>query len=59
MTDADLDAFYGELCQAVSEVGAERAPLLLARFALLAVGALDDCERARELLASARAIETG
>jgi len=57
MTEDDLDEFYSELCRALSAVGAERAPLLLARFALLAVEALDDRARARQLLASARDLE--
>jgi len=54
MTESDLDSLYGELCRAVTEVGEARAPLFLARFALLAIGHIDDPERVRALLASAR-----
>ena len=54
MTESELDSLYGELCSAVSEAGEAQAPLLLARFALLAMEALDDPQRVRELLASAR-----
>jgi len=54
MTESDLDSRYGEVCRAVSEVGEARAPLFLARFALLAIGHIDDPERVRALLASAR-----
>jgi len=57
MTESDLDSLYGEVCRAVSEVGEARGPLLLARFALLAIGEIDDPERVRGLLASARDFE--
>lgn len=55
MTDAELDAIYGELCRAVTEAGASNAPLLLARFALLAIAEIDDPEIVRGLLARALA----
>ena len=51
MTDDELDAVYGELCRALTRCGPERAGLLLARFALLAMVAIDDVERIREILA--------
>lgn len=54
MIESDLDALYGELCRTLSEVGEAHAPLLLARFALLAIEQIGDPERVRALLASAR-----
>jgi hypothetical protein len=51
MTETQLDSLYGELCRTLSEVGEARAPLFLARFALLAIGEIDDVERVRALLA--------
>jgi hypothetical protein len=57
MTDSELDSIYGELANALTGVGESRAPLLLARFALLAIGEIDDCERIRALLKSARELE--
>ena len=54
MTDEELDTLYGELCRSLTEGGEERARLLLARFALLAIGAIDDPPRIRALLAAAR-----
>lgn len=53
MKDDELDSIYGELCRAVTEVGEARAALLLARFALLAIGEIGDYARLRSLLASA------
>jgi hypothetical protein len=57
MTDSELDSIYGELANALTEIGESRAPLLLARFALLAIGEIDDRERIRALLKSARELE--
>lgn len=54
INETELDGLYGELCRAISEVGRERTPLLLARFALLAVGEIGDLERVRQMLTSAR-----
>lgn len=54
MTDEQLDTLYGELCRELTRAGESRAPLLLARFALLAMGAIDDPVRIRALLAAAR-----
>ena len=53
MTDDELDTVYGELCRALTRCGAERAELLLARFALLAMVAIGDVDRIREILAGA------
>lgn len=58
MTDDELDTLYGELCRSLTEVGEARAPLLLARFALLAIGAIDDPPRIRALLVAARECAT-
>jgi hypothetical protein len=57
MTESDLDSLYGELCRSLSEVGEAGAPLFLARFALLAIGDIDDVGRVRALLLSARDCE--
>lgn len=54
MIESDLDILYGELCRTLSEVDEGGAPLLLARFALLAIEQIGDPERVRALLASAR-----
>lgn len=53
MTDDELDSVYGEFCRALTRAGAERAEPLLARFALLAILAIDDAGKIRQLLASA------
>ncbi len=58
MTDVELDTLYGELCRSLTEAGESQAPLLLARFALLAIGAIDDPARIRALLAAAREFDT-
>jgi hypothetical protein len=52
--ESELDSIYGELCRAISEAGEAHAPLLLARFALLAIGEIGDGERVRRILTSAR-----
>lgn len=57
MTESDLESLYGELCRALTEAGEQHAALFLARFALLAIGEIDDVERVRELLESARRFE--
>jgi hypothetical protein len=51
--DADLDSVYGRLCREITAAG-DDAPLYLARFALLAINALDDAGRAAELVEQAR-----
>ena len=57
INETEIDSLYRELCCAISEVGEARAPLLLARFALLAIGEIGDVERVRWILASARDCE--
>jgi hypothetical protein len=54
INESELDSVYGELCRAISEVGEAHAPLLLARFALLAIGEIGDVEQVRRILTSAR-----
>jgi len=55
MTDADLDRSYTALCQALGEVGEEKAPLFLAMLSLAwmaragaAQDVLPDIERIRQ-----------
>ena len=42
MTEAELDAAYTHLCKTMTELGEPRAPLFLARFALLAMVRIGD-----------------
>lgn len=53
LSPTDLDAVYTELCQALTTLGEPQAPLMLARFALLAITELDDADTARRLIAAA------
>ena len=53
----DVDSLYGEFCRALSDVGEAQAPLLLARFALLAIAEIGDVERVQRILTSARDCE--
>ncbi len=53
MNAEDLDAIYTELCREMTAVGEAQAPILLARFALLAIVEIADPERLRRLIASA------
>jgi len=55
MNDAELENLYGELCRTLTEAGPERARLLLARFALLAMQRIDDAAEVRRLLGEATA----
>ena len=55
--ERNLDSLYGEFCRALSDVGEAQAPLLLARFALLAIAEIDDVERVQRILSSARNCE--
>jgi hypothetical protein len=57
MTEQELDELYGELCRTLARAGDGQAQLLLARFALLAIGALDDAGRVRALIADAGRLE--
>lgn len=42
MNDSELDAVYTRLCKTMTELGADKAPLFLARFALLAIEQIGD-----------------
>jgi hypothetical protein len=53
MNASDLDAVYTHLCRTMTAVGEERAPLFLARFALLAIDRLGDANVVRELTEAA------
>jgi hypothetical protein len=55
MNQTELDTIYTELCRALTEIGEDRATLLLARFALLAIGEIGDIETVRALLVRAHA----
>lgn len=58
MNDSELDAVYTRLCKTMTELGADRAPLFLARFALLAIVELGDPALAMRLVDSAAAGNT-
>lgn len=53
LSPTDLDAVYTELCQTLTTLGEPQAPLMLARFALLAITELGDAATARRLMAAA------
>ncbi|MGK5080028.1 hypothetical protein [Janthinobacterium sp. HLX7-2] len=53
MTDIELDNLYTELCHTMGRVGEQAAPLLLARFALLAMGAIGKADVVQGLLRDA------
>lgn len=55
MTEAELDAAYTHLCQTMTELGEARAPLFLARFALLAMVRIDDAATVQRLTDAAAA----
>ena len=47
MTDTDLDHSYSALCEALTQVGEARAPMLLS---MLCLSLMSRCERADEVL---------
>ncbi|PLY42424.1 hypothetical protein CSZ94_10695 [Janthinobacterium sp. ROICE36] len=53
MTDIELDNLYTELCHTMGSLGGQRAPLFLARFALLSMGAIGQAGVVRGLLRDA------
>lgn len=55
MTEAELDAAYTHLCRTMTELGEARAPLFLARFALLAMTRLGDVDVVQSLTDAAAA----
>lgn len=50
MTDAELDTVYTRLCKTMTQLGEANAPLFLARFALLAIGEMNDPEASLRLI---------
>jgi hypothetical protein len=55
MNDSELDAVYTRLCKIMTELGADRSPLFLARFALLAIVELGNPAQAMRLVNAAAA----
>ena len=55
MTEAELDAAYTHLCKTMTELGETRAPLFLARFALLAMVRIGDAAAVQGLTDAAAA----
>ena len=55
MTEAELDAAYTHLCKTMTELGEDRAPLFLARFALLAMTRIGDADAVQRLTDAAAA----
>jgi hypothetical protein len=53
MTDTQLDAVYTALCKTMTRLGEPRAPLFLARFALLAIERLGDAALVQQLIDAA------
>ncbi|MCC6070972.1 hypothetical protein ACFSQU_15650 [Massilia sp. GCM10020059] len=50
MNDSELDAVYTRLCKTMTQLGADKSPLFLARFALLAIGQIGDPDTAARLV---------
>ncbi len=53
LSPAELDAAYTRLCETLGAVGEAQAPLLLARFALLAIVHIGDAAVVQGLLSEA------
>jgi hypothetical protein len=53
MTDSELDTVYTRLCTTMTQLGESRAPLFLARFAMLAIDRLGNGEAALQLIDAA------
>jgi hypothetical protein len=53
MTESELDDLYTQLCRTMTDLGEARAPLFLARLALLALDEIDDTAAAGRLIAAA------
>jgi hypothetical protein len=54
MTDSELDLVYTTLCKTLTTAGEARAPLYLARLAMLCLTELDDPQRGLSLIEAAR-----
>ncbi|MET0312559.1 MAG: hypothetical protein ABW051_10955 [Burkholderiaceae bacterium] len=55
MTDNELDVAYTALCEALGEVGQERAPLLLSMLALSLMSRFPSAAEVLPLIATAKA----
>ena len=55
MTDQDLDTSYTALCEAISRVGEQRAPLFLAMLSLSLISRQASASDALSLIAQAQA----
>ena len=53
MTESELDSVYTQLCRTMTDLGEARAPLFLARLALLAISEIGDAAAAQRLIADA------
>ncbi|RQS20748.1 hypothetical protein [Burkholderia sp. Bp8998] len=53
MTDTERDVLYTDLCRTMTRIGETDASLFLARFALLAIEAIDDATTVARLIADA------
>jgi hypothetical protein len=53
MSESELDSLYTQLCRTMTDLGEARSPLFLARFALLALHAIDDTATVQRLIADA------
>ena len=53
LSPADLDAAYTRLCRLLTQAGPELTPLVLARFALLAMTRIGDAAVVDQLLSDA------
>lgn len=55
MNDSELDAVYTRLCKTMTQLGADKSPLFLARFALLAIGQIGDPDTVTHMVDDAAA----
>lgn len=53
MTEAELDTAYSALCRKMTDLGESNTPLLLARFALLAMAEIGDAASIARLIQDA------
>lgn len=53
MSEQELDETYTALCQALTQAGEARTPMILARLALLLMKQVGDARAVREAIASA------
>jgi hypothetical protein len=53
MNDSELDVVYTRLCKTMTELGAEKTSLFLARFALLAINQINDPDSCNRIVEGA------